>query len=191
MPVLRLKDHLGTPEPSYHMAKTIRSQIGRAVAGWKMKKQFAYRNKYRLQKAVGLDHSADPEEMGRGAKVGSAAYTPLTKMQHLASLPRHTEDDSRFASEVPRHTLHYTVKWGPPRTEKDPTGYQCVVTFRLSECNLTSEQQQRVLDIVGRERYDRETGIVALESDLFADRNQNAAFLGDALEVLMRKAVAT
>ncbi|CEM14846.1 unnamed protein product [Vitrella brassicaformis CCMP3155] len=176
---IRLEDHLGNPEPPYSIAKNIRRSIARMAAGWKRRSDFRRMNRYRVLSAVGLTHD-DPEE-----KVSREGFvTPLTQLQHNAHLPRSTLH-ARFRFP---HTLHYKARWGPPVTEKEPHVYQCVASMRLDDLNLTERQEKRMLDILGPLRYDPATRMVILEADAFPDRNHNAAYLGDILEVLMRKA---
>merc|ERR1712072_369794 len=91
--------------------------------------------------------------------------------------------------------FNYKVYWGPPSVEEEPNYYEgsmvsCAVAVRLQDLPLTARQKQRLLDIIGPDMVDEETGVVALEVDNFTERNQNAALLGDMLEQLLREAVS-
>ncbi|PFH34531.1 hypothetical protein BESB_065640 [Besnoitia besnoiti] len=211
-PLIRLEDRI-TPEPPASLARNIRSQISRAVAGWKTKRMFTYRNKYRFRRLVGMTHDVDSddefahESAAKGEKrsqgqsdgadgdrtsggrqkgsrfVGRTFVTPLTKLQHQAVLPR-SPLHARF--DFP-HTLHYDVFWGPPQVEEEPNKTACCVSFRVADLKLSARQEQRLLDILGPERYDEQTGIACLEADAFPQLNHNAAYLGDLLQQLMRE----
>ncbi|EPR61704.1 ribosomal subunit [Toxoplasma gondii RUB] len=221
LPPIRLEDRI-TPEPPATVARNIRSQISRAVAGWKTKRMFTYRNKYRLRRLVGMTHDIDSDDefaqanartretnastskvsssgcstekaegvngstMGRRNRpsfAGRTFVTPLTKLQHQAALPR-SPLHARF--DFP-HTVHYDVFWGPPQVEEEPNKSGCWVSFRVADLKLSDSQEQRLLDILGPERYDEQTGVVCLEADVFPQLNHNAAYLGDILQQLMRE----
>ncbi|KEP64889.1 UNVERIFIED_CONTAM: hypothetical protein HHA_203620 [Hammondia hammondi] len=221
LPPIRLEDRI-TPEPPATVARNIRSQISRAVAGWKTKRMFTYRNKYRLRRLVGMTHDVDSDDefaqasartretkastskgsssgystekaegvndstMGRKNRpsfAGRTFVTPLTKLQHQAALPR-SPLHARF--DFP-HTVHYDVFWGPPQVEEEPNKTGCWVSFRVADLKLSDSQAQRLLDILGPERYDEQTGVACLEADVFPQLNHNAAYLGDILQQLMRE----
>nr|CEL66321.1 TPA: 3'-5' exoribonuclease CSL4, related [Neospora caninum Liverpool] len=221
LPPIRLEDRV-TPEPPASVARNIRAQISRAAAGWKTKRMFTYRNKYRLRRLVGMTHDVDSDDeftqansrkrdsqastsssassggefkqaagvkessMGRKQKrafAGRTFVTPLTKLQHQAALPR-SPLHARF--DFP-HTFHYDVFWGPPQVEEEPNKTACWVSFHVADLKLSDSQEQRLLDILGPERYDEQTGIACLEADVFPQLNHNAAYLGDILQQLMRE----
>lgn len=97
---------------------------------------FGFRNKYRLRRLLGLTHDEADSNAWNGddrKAQGRTFVTPLTRLQHQATLPRSPLHD-RF--EFP-HSLRYTVKWGGPQVAKNgPTS--CRVTFRLGDLGLTA-----------------------------------------------------
>ncbi|KAF8819680.1 hypothetical protein IE077_004128 [Cardiosporidium cionae] len=181
-PPIRLEDYIGTPEPPYSIARSIRTEINQILRGRKTKRQFAYRNRHRIRQMVGKAHTGN-ETFTEQEMIDGSFVTPLTSLQHHAELPR-SQLHTRF--HFP-HTLHYECWWGPPQTEKEPNKSLCSASFKLDELPLSAQQKNFLIEIVGKERYDEETQIVCLESDHFTERNHNAAYLGDILEVLMRE----
>ncbi|CAE8718151.1 unnamed protein product [Polarella glacialis] len=131
-----------------------------------------------------LTHDRPQEETDRRGFV-----SPLTDLQDSSNLPR-SANHRRFSYP---HTLSYKVYWGPPSVQDTPNEYEgsmvgCTVSVRLSDLPLTQRQKERLIDIVGQDRIDEETGVFALEADTFLERNQNAALLGDMMEQLLREA---
>ncbi|CBZ52351.1 3'-5' exoribonuclease CSL4, related [Neospora caninum Liverpool] len=128
-----------------------------------------------FKQAAGVKESS----MGRKQKrafAGRTFVTPLTKLQHQAALPR-SPLHARF--DFP-HTFHYDVFWGPPQVEEEPNKTACWVSFHVADLKLSDSQEQRLLDILGPERYDEQTGIACLEADVFPQLNHNAAYLGES-----------
>ncbi|KAL8425725.1 hypothetical protein Efla_003103 [Eimeria flavescens] len=183
MPPLRLEDYASTAEPSAAIAATIRAETFRALKGRKTGRMFVFRNKYRLQRLMGLTHDvegSDAEDRPSRKPQGRSFVTPLTRLQHQATLPR-SPLHSRFNF---RHSLRYTVEWGGPQVAPDVPS-ACSLTFRIGDLGLTAAQRTQLAAIVGRDRISGD--LCCVESDVFPELNQNAAHLGDSLELLVRE----
>lgn len=183
MPPLRLEDHAATAEPPAAIAATIRLETHRAIMGRKTSRMFAFRNKYRLRRLLGLTHDDANSEMNEGGgrkPQGRTFVTPLTRLQHQSNLPR-SPLHGRFNF---RHSLRYTVTWGGPQVAPVVPS-SCRVTFRLGDLGLTAAQRKQLTAVVGPERISGD--FCCLESDVFPKLNQNAAHLGDSLELLVRE----
>eukprot|EP00929_Paragymnodinium_shiwhaense_P091925 TRINITY_DN51813_c0_g1_i1.p1 TRINITY_DN51813_c0_g1~~TRINITY_DN51813_c0_g1_i1.p1 ORF type:complete len:280 (+),score=63.91 TRINITY_DN51813_c0_g1_i1:60-899(+) len=177
-------------ETPYQMAFQIRRFMRGLTSdgrhNYRRKKDYARYTNYRVLRLAGFTHDDPEEEVDRRGFV-----TPLTRLQDGATLPR-SPLHRRF--HFP-HSLNYKVYWGPPSVTDEPNEYEgsmvgCSVAVRLDDLPLTQRQKERLIDIVGPQRVDLETGVVALEVDDFPERNQNAALLGDMLEQLLREASA-
>lgn len=186
----RLEDKVFNPESPYTMSLQIRSHLrgltsdGRANT--RRKKDLTRYTNHRVLRIAGLTHDNPKEEVDRRGFV-----TPLTELQDNSNLPRSLLH-RRF--HFP-HTLNYKVFWGPPTVQEEPNAYEgsmvsCAVAVRLEDLPLTARQKERLIDIVGPDMVDEETGVVALEVDNFTERNQNAALCGDMLEQLLREAMS-
>ena len=75
---------------------------------------------------------------------------------------------------------------------KDPNQHEssmigCAVSFRVKDLFLKERNSDKLIKVVGKRRYDEATDVVTIEADEFRDRNHNAAYLGDVLEVLVRE----
>ncbi|XP_026191795.1 uncharacterized protein LOC34622257 [Cyclospora cayetanensis] len=178
MPPLRLADHATTAEPPAAIAETIRTETYRAVKGRKTRRMFVFRNKYRLKRLLSLTHDTEPSDERKPQ--GRAFITPLTRLQHQAHLPR-SATHSRFDF---RHSLRYTVAWGGPQVSPVVPS-ACSVTFRLKDLSLTAAQRKQLIAILGPDRI--RDDLCCLEADVFPELNENAAHLGDALELLLRE----
>jgi len=180
--------YLMAGETSFEMSRQIRSHVRGLTSdgrhNFRRKKDLARYTHYRVMRAAGLTHDNPDEEVDRRGFV-----TPLTEMQDTSNLPRSPLHRRFFFP----HTLSYKVYWGPPSVQDDPNAYEgsmvgCTVAARLEDLPLTQQQKERLVDIVGPECVDENTGVVALEADMFPDRNHNAAILGDMWEKLLREA---
>lgn len=191
-PNLRLADYYMETETPYKMALNINKHMRGLTSDGRhnnrRKKDLTRYSHYRVLRLAGLTHDdPDPEEdVDRRGFV-----SPLTRLQHEAALPR-SPLHRRFSFP---HVLNYKVYWGPPTVQDEPNAYEgsmvgCSVAVRLGDLPLTQRQKERLVDIVGHNRFDEATGVVALETDNFQDRNQNAALLGDMLDQLMREVTA-
>eukprot|EP00933_Yihiella_yeosuensis_P056353 TRINITY_DN55491_c0_g1_i1.p1 TRINITY_DN55491_c0_g1~~TRINITY_DN55491_c0_g1_i1.p1 ORF type:complete len:304 (+),score=60.20 TRINITY_DN55491_c0_g1_i1:45-956(+) len=185
----RIFDNVMEPESTYQMGLTIKQHMrglmsdGRHNA--RRKKDLTRYTNYRVMRIAGLTHDNPQEEIDRRGFV-----TPLTELQDNSHLPR-SANHRRF--NYP-HTLSYKAYWGPPSVQDLPNEYEgsmvgCTVAVRLDDLPLTQRQKERLVDIVGPDRIDEETGVIALEADTFPERNHNAALLGDMMEQLMREAM--
>lgn len=186
----RLEDLMYNPESPYQMTMQIKTHLHGLTADGRhnkrRKKDLNRYTHYRALRIAGLTHDAPKENEDRRGFV-----TPLTELQDNANLPR-SPLHRRF--NFP-HMLSYKVYWGPPSVEEQPNAYEgsmvgCTVAVRLQDLPLTARQRQRLVEIVGPDMVDEETGVLALEADNFTERNQNAALLGDMLEKLLREAIA-
>ncbi|CAE8624072.1 unnamed protein product [Polarella glacialis] len=184
----RIFDNVMEPETTYQMSLTVKQHMrgimsdGRHNA--RRKKDLTRYTNYRVARIAGLTHDRPQEETDRRGFV-----SPLTDLQDSSNLPR-SANHRRFSYP---HTLSYKVYWGPPSVQDTPNEYEgsmvgCTVSVRLSDLPLTQRQKERLIDIVGQDRIDEETGVFALEADTFLERNQNAALLGDMMEQLLREA---
>jgi len=185
----RIFDNVMEPESAYQMSLTIKQHMrglmsdGRHNA--RRKKDLSRYTNYRVLRIAGLTHDEPKEDVHRRGFV-----TPLTELQDSSTLPR-SVNHRRFSYP---HTLSYKVHWGPPSVQDEPNEYEgsmvgCTVAVRLCDLPLTQRQKERLIDIVGPDRVDEATGVVALEADAFPERNQNAALLGDMMEQLLREAM--
>jgi len=189
-PNLRLEDRVMEPENPYLMSLQIRKHLRGLTSDGRhnirRKKDLSTYTNYRVLRIAGLTHDNPKENVDR-----RGFATPLTQLQDRASLPR-SALHRRF--HFP-HLLNYKVYWGPPSVEEEPNRWEgsmvgCSVAFRLEDLPLTQRQKERLVDIVGPDNIDEETGVVALEVDHFPERNHNAALLGDMVDQLMRDAIA-
>lgn len=186
----RIMDRVMEPESPYRMSLTIRQHLrGLSSDGRhnvRRKKDLARYTNYRVLRIAGLTHDNPTEEVDRRGFV-----TPLTELQHGSTLPRSLLH-RRFLYP---HLLSYKVYWGPPSVMDTPNEYEgsmvgCSVAVRLQDLPLTQRQKERLIDILGTDRYDEETGVISLHVDSFPERNHNAALLGDMMEQLVREAIA-
>lgn len=186
----RLEDIAFNPESPYTMAMNIKSHLRGLTSDGRhnvrRKKDITRYTNYRVMRIAGLTHDTPKEEIDRRGFV-----TPLTELQDNSNLPR-SPLHRRFSFP---HIVNYKVYWGPPSTEDEPNAYEgsmvsCTVAVRLQDLPLTARQRKRLIEIVGEDRVDEETGVMALEVDDFTERNQNAALLGDMLEQLLREAMS-
>merc|ERR1712110_161611 len=161
-------------ETPYTMSMTIRQHLRGLLSdgryNQRRKKDLSRYTHYRVHRIAGLTHDDPEEDVDRRGFV-----TPLTALQDGSHLPR-SPLHRRFSFP---HTLNY-VYWGPPSVMDEPNEYEgsmvgCPVAVRLSDLPLTQRQKERLVAIVGPDRHDEETGVVALEADCFPERNQNAA----------------
>lgn len=186
----RLEDyHMETQSPyqlSLQIRKHLRGLSSDGRHNTRRKKDLARYTNYRVLRVAGLTHDTQQDDADRKGFV-----TPLTRLQHESNLPR-SANHRRLT--VP-HTFSYKVYWGPPSVEEEPNAYEgsmvgCSVAVRLKDLPLTQREKERLIDIVGVERIDEATGVMALEADIFPERNHNAAILGDMLEQLLREVKA-
>jgi len=186
----RLEDKVFNPESPYTMSLNIRGNLRGLTSdgrhNTRRKKDLSRYTNYRVMRIAGLTHDNPKEETDR-----RGFTTPLTEMQDNSNLPRSLLH-RRFSFP---HMLNYKVFWGPPTVQEEPNAYDgsmvsAAVAFRLEDLPLTARQKERLVDIVGNDMVDEETGVVALEVDNFTERNQNAALCGDMLEQLLREATA-
>mmetsp|Transcript_95501 Transcript_95501/g.165909 ORF Transcript_95501/g.165909 Transcript_95501/m.165909 type:complete len:265 (-) Transcript_95501:64-858(-) len=186
----RLEDKVFNPESPFTMSLQIRKHLSGLTSDGRhnvrRKKDLSRYTNYRVLRAAGLTHDGKGEDIDRRGFV-----TPLTQLQDGSHLPR-SPLHRRFTFP---HTLSYKVYWGPPSVEELPNKYEgsmvgCSVAVRLDDLPLTARQKARLIDIVGHDCVDEETGVVALDADHFPERNQNAAILGDMLEQLLREAAS-
>lgn len=180
---VRLEDRILHPESPYLIAKNIGKHIARLTTNEKTiirrKKDFGRYTRHRVHRLLGLTHDDAPD---RGAEY----TTPLTELQHTASLPRSTTD-ARFPFA---HSLQYRAYWGAASVYQNPNKYEGSMVdvhmqVKLSSLPLTHRERERCVEIVGEDRYDENTGVVSLECETFPERNQNAAALGDMFEQLL------
>ncbi len=181
-----LASHIGETESPYQIAKNIKHHMERLTAmdptHIRRKKDYGRFNYHRLLKSVGLSHEARPYK-----SESDSFTTGLSELQSNATLPP-TPLHHRFPFP---HTLHYKAHWGPPTVETEPNRYEgsmvgVSVSFRVQDLLLASPERQRLIDIVGPDRYDVATDVVTVDADIFPDRNHNAAYLGDVLQQLIR-----
>jgi len=186
--VRRLEDEMMEPESPYTMAMNIKTHLRNLVEegrhNLRRRKDFSRYTSYRVLRVAGMTHDNPQEDIDRRGFV-----TPLTDLQDNSTLPRSVLH-RRFGFP---HTVSYKVYWGPPSVMEEPNEYEgsmvgCSVAMRLQDLPLTARQRSRLVDIVGPDLVDEETGVVALEVDHFPERNHNAALMGDMLEQLLREA---
>lgn len=179
--------YLTACETSFEMSRQIRKHLRGLTSdgrhNFRKKKDMARYTHYRVLRAAGLTHDNPDEDVDRRGFV-----TPLTELQDTSNLPLSTIH-RRFLFP---HTLSYKVYWGPPSVMDKPNEYEgsmvgCSVAARVDDLPLTQQQKERLIDIVGPDRYDEVNGVVALEADYFPQRNHNAALLGDMFEKLLRE----
>lgn len=182
--------HVFEPANSFQMARTIKKHMHGLISDGRhnvrRKKDLNSYTSYRVKRIAGLTHDNPQENVDRRGFV-----TPLTQLQDGSSLPR-SPLGRRFRFP---HTLSYKVYWGPPSVMDEPNINEgsmvgCTLAARLEDLPLTQRQKERLLDIIGADRFDEETGVFVLEADVFPDRNHNAALLGDMVEQLLREALS-
>ncbi|KAF4670722.1 hypothetical protein FOL47_001871 [Perkinsus chesapeaki] len=157
LPPMRLEDRIGNPQSPYEIAKNIRQHISRLT------KQD--RNQIRRKKDF-------------------RRYT-LHRMYEFAGLT-HTTKPSREIEEE-----NAGMWWGPPTVERNPNRYEGSmegVTACFKATDVGNRRQANLMsEVVGGKRYDKDTGVIAIRADTFDNRNQNAAYLGDLVELLVRE----
>ena len=177
---------VGNPQSPYEISKNIKQHLERLSAmdttHIRRKKDYGRYNFHRVLRAAGLSH-----ESQKGLK--DSFVTSLTQLQDNADLPP-TNLHNRF--DFP-HILEYQAYWGPPSVETEPNRYEgsmvgVTVAFCVDDLLMKAEDTQRLIDIVGQDRFDPETRVVSITADIFPDRNHNAAFLGDLVQQLIRTA---
>ena len=179
---------IGNPQSPYEIAKNVRHQLARLSAmdttHIRRKKDFGRYNYHRILRSAGLTHEHATEN---NQSKHFTFVTPLTELQHNASLPA-TFFHDRFPFP---HILTYKAYWGPPTVQSNPNrtseSVESVsVSFRVKDLLLKQEEAQRLLDILGPDRFDESTGVAVITTDVFPNRNHNAALLGDILQQLIR-----
>ena len=187
-PYQTLFQRLGQPETPYRVSTNIRNFLAKLTT--KDRTQIRRRKdhrRYNLQRYLSLSkftHDHIP------FKQPHPYVTSLTKLQHSSQLPL-SQDEIRFPFP---HLLHYKCYFGPATVEEDPTRNdteslsKVSVSFRVEDLKtkLNRPEREILVDVVGPRRYDQTTDVVTLDADLFPDRNQNAAYLGDLLDNLVQ-----
>lgn len=165
---------IGNPESPYTVARNIKHHLARLSANdtthIRRKKDFG-----RMQ-----FHQLFSEKFTNP----SDTVTGLSSLQQAASLPE-SSLDVRFPFP---HQFSYKAQWGPPTVVNNESS-EVSVSFRVADLLLRTHETQRLIDIVGDNRYDKETGVVCIVGNIFPEKNHNAAFLGDVLEQLIKLSV--
>ena len=174
---------VGNPESPYTIARNIKQHLARLTAmdptHIRRKKDFGRLNFHRVLKLAGLTHV--------DSKIGDEFTTGFTQLQNEANLGL----QHRFPFP---HSLTYKAYWGPPTVETEPNKYEgsmvgVSVSFRIKDLLLKETEAQRLIDIVGPNRFDSSTGVVTVHVDNFPERNHNAALLGDVLQQLIKLSI--
>ncbi|KAF4743123.1 Protein phosphatase PP2A regulatory subunit B [Perkinsus olseni] len=195
LPPLRLEDRIGNPQSPYEIAKNIRQHISRLTKQdrnqVRRKKDFRRYTLHRMYEFAGLTHTTPTSREFEEEEAGidqSQFVTGLTALQHGSHLPRSPTEDHRFRFP---HTIHYKAWWGPPTVERNPNRYEgsmegVTACFKATDVADRSHADT-MAEVVGPKRYDKESGVIAVRADTFDNRNQNAAYLGDLVELLVRE----
>ncbi|KAF4750652.1 hypothetical protein FOZ62_021704 [Perkinsus olseni] len=195
LPPLRLEDRIGNPQSPYEIAKNIRQHVSRLTKQdrnqIRRKKDFRRYTLHRMYEFAGLTHTTPTSREFEEEKAGidqSQFVTGLTALQHGSHLPRSPTEDHRFRFP---HTIHYKAWWGPPTVERNPNRYEGSMEG-VTACFKATDVADRnhadtMAEVVGPKRYDKESGVIAVRADTFDNRNQNAAYLGDLVELLVRE----
>lgn len=180
LPIIRLEDRTTVCETPSVISKNIKKEILKVCVGKdRTRRHFKFRNKYRIRKLLSLTH--DKENIKQ--KNPSAFITPLTKLQHESTLPR-TLDHDRFTFP---HTFHYSIIWHGSSIVDNEENNICYFTANIKDLSLSSKEKKKFIQVLGDERVDLKSQLVCLESNFFNTYNHNAAYLGDALQLLMNK----
>ncbi|KAI4834691.1 ribosomal protein S35 [Plasmodium brasilianum] len=181
VPPIRLEDRTTVCEPPSVISKNIKKEIMKLCVGKeKTRRHFSFRNKYRIKKLLSITH--DKENI-KHKKNPSTFITPLTKLQHESTLPRSLDHD-RF--NFP-HTFHYSVIWhGSSIVDHDENNI-CFFSSNINDLSLSSREKKKITQVLGEERVDKKKQIIYLESNFFNTYNHNAAYLGDAIQLLMKR----
>lgn len=177
---------IGNPQSPYEVAKNVKHHLARLSASdtthIRRKKDFGRYNYHRILRAAGLSHDNNKIYDDHDGFI-----TPLTQLQRKAELP-----PSNFHDRFPfPHILTYKAYWGPPTVDSNPNRTsQSVdgvsVSFRVEDLPFKRHEIEKLLDIVGPQRFDEATGVVTVTADVFPNRNHNAACLGDVLQQLIK-----
>ncbi|EDO08382.1 Mitochondrial ribosomal subunit family protein [Babesia bovis T2Bo] len=178
MDIIRLHDRVGVPETPQSIAQTIRKNVRSVQQGVITRKHYARMLQYRTARAMGLTHD-NPRSTAPGAFV-----TPLTRLQHEATLPT-TFGQARH--NFP-HVLRYRVNWlaqASPANLPQPT--KVTLSFNFNDLGISDEQIRKLKEILGRDNYDESSNIAILQADIFDNLVHNAHYLGDITERLMKE----
>ena len=183
-----LSQRLGNPESPYRVATNIRQVMARLTATDKTqtrrRKDHRRANVQRYLDLANQTHQSAPYLSEEGASAGGFR-TNLTRLQDEATLPGQLADMARFPFP---HTFFSTAFWGPPSVQETAMQTAGVaMAFRVADLRLALESRRKLLAVVGERRYDEDTDVVTIDADIFPDRNQNAAYLGDLVETLVRE----
>ncbi|ANQ10000.1 Uncharacterized protein PCOAH_00038470 [Plasmodium coatneyi] len=182
VPPVRLEDRTTVCEPPNVISKNIKKEIMKVCVGKeRTRRHFKFRNKYQLSKLLGLTH--DQENIKEKKKNPSTFVTPLTKLQHEASLPRTMHHD-RFSFP---HSFQYSVIWHGSSIVDHEENNICFFSSYIRDLSLSARERKKVTDILGEERVDPKNEMIFLESNFFNTYNHNAAYLGDVVQFLMRR----
>lgn len=180
IPPIRLEDRTSVSEPASVISRNIKNEIMKVCVGKeRTRRHFKFRNKYRIRKLLNLTH--DKENVKH--KNASTFVTPLTKLQHESTLPR-TMDHDRF--DFP-HSFSYSVTWHGSSIVDQDENHVCFFSAQMEDMCLSSKEKKKIIEILGEERVDRKNQMMYLESNFFNTYNHNAAYLGDAVQFLMRR----
>ncbi|VWU50486.1 mitochondrial ribosomal protein S35 precursor, putative [Hepatocystis sp. ex Piliocolobus tephrosceles] len=181
VPPIRLEDRTTVCEPASVISKNIKKEIMKLCIGKdRTKRHFKYRNKYKIRKILNLTH--DKENI-KDKKNPSTFITPLTKLQHESTLPR-TLNHDRFTFP---HSLHYSVTSHGSSIVDHEENNICFFSSNLKDLVLSSKEKKKLVEILGPERVHSKNELIYLESNFFNTYNHNAAYLGDAVQLLMNK----
>jgi Mitochondrial ribosomal subunit protein len=182
-----LQSRLGNPETPFKVATEIKRFLARVTARDKTQiRRKKDHRRYNVHRYLSTPVLADP---GPSIPPPMPYVTPLTKLQDSALLEEdQISGNHRF--EFP-HVFKYQSYFGPPSVQDhNITGHTTTlvtVSFKLSDLKLTYDQSDFLKEVIGHRRYDKITDVVTIEGDIFNSVNENAAYLGDLLESLIKE----
>ncbi|SCM13337.1 mitochondrial ribosomal protein S35 precursor, putative [Plasmodium chabaudi adami] len=185
IPPIRLEDRTTICEPPTVISKNIKKEIMKVCIGKeRTRRHFKFRNKYRIKKLLNMTHDKENIKDDEKAKKNPSTFiTPLTKLQHESVLPRTLSHD-RF--NFP-HNFHYSVLWHGSSTVDYEDNTICFFSSNINDLSLTPKEQKKIKEILGPERVDLKNDLIYMESNFFNTYNHNAAYLGDAIQFLMKR----
>ncbi|UVC50121.1 hypothetical protein MACK_003990 [Theileria orientalis] len=166
--VIRRQDLIGNPQTSDSISKSIKHQLKLVSIGFVTRKHIARFRKYKDLRDIYKTHD-------KSFNISDSFVTPLTILQHESNLPK-TISNSRH--NFP-HSIHYKVDWyGASTPGPHASDNSFYVSFNWKDLNLSPVQIDGLKEILGPNRYDSESSICVLESNIFDNLNQNASYLG-------------
>ena len=188
---ISISQRRGSPETPYRMATNIRGVVSQLTATDRTQnRRKKDHRKFQVHKALELGgFTIQAKPLPTQSTEPFAFTTPLTDLQNSSILPN-SPFSERF--NFP-HLLTYKAYFGPPTVQREPNKNEGSMvrvgaSFRLDDLEISQQQAAFLKDVVGERRVVSEISspVVCIDADLFEERNQNAAYLGDIVDVLLQ-----